>query len=259
MGKERETAMIQIYMDGGAREAPGTEKNFDLSWGIVALYEDFHVESSGAAMGAPRRFGGLHEEMALAQAARMARFLGFSPERTSFFTDDLNACHAGVWLHPQNYRQTQAEATRERYKTLCDQFYDRELYDWIMECLTVSRFTKIKGHSRVVYNSRADYLASVAREPGARSEPYDDWLHAGLSESSGPDSISPWQPPFTSPSLGAAGRMEAMFRLALRASKDLPEASPLRPIDGGKAPREGSGSARGSRIKGRLFGARARG
>lgn len=251
--------MIQIYMDGGAREAPGPEKNFDLSWGIVALFEDFHVESSGAWMNAPRRFGGAHEEIALAQAVRLAASLGFGAGDIGFFTDDLNACHAGGWLHPENYRPAQAAAVTERYRSLCDHFYDEALFERVMECLRVSRFTKVKGHARVVYNLRADYLAGMAREPGSRPLPYDDWLHGGLSESSGPDNWAPWQPPFTSPELGPAGRLESMFRLALRAAEPLAQsATGLSLIEPSHAAGKPAPKSR-RLIRKRLFGAKGRG
>lgn len=239
MSSDTSSSRIQIYMDGSAKTRPGPGKKCDLSWGIVALFKDEHVELKGARLDLPRRFCGSHEDLALIEAVRFARSHGYSFESMSFVTDDSAACQAGGYLHPDNFRPHQAQELRARYKEMCDAFYDEATFEEVIECLSASRFTKVKGHAGVIYNMRVDYLARVARDPSQAPIEYDDWLNEGfavqatplnaddadLTEFSGepgegdiaPDTAQVvWRPPFTDPSLAPARQLREMSKLALR-------------------------------------------
>lgn len=170
-----------VYMDGGSQAIFATKK-FILSYGIVAHYNDTTAELYGA-LEVPGSLSGSHEHLAFVEALRHAKALGLAPEEIAFVTDDASVCDVNTFA--RNFHRIDLEHnTLKRLKKLLEYVMPTdELHQYMLDCLFHSKFTKVKGHARCVYNLRCDELAVHARNwfKGDLSPllPFEEWLHDG--------------------------------------------------------------------------------
>lgn len=159
-----------VYVDGSAKG----KNSRVIGFGIVCLDNDTHTELSGVVSTDNTQLGHYHEEFAMVEAVMYLHRRGFQPENCSIYTDDQLAGNANFHLHPENYSGT-GDIIRARYQKLCEVLYTNEVYDIVMKFLTHARLTKVKGHSRIVYNLRVDYVAQCATS-NLPANNFNEWL-----------------------------------------------------------------------------------
>jgi|SRR5476651_2146652 len=194
-----------IYVDGGAKEVPGT-RSFNISWGLVVHHNDQTEERYGGYKQVDRYFCAHHELVAFASAVLHAKKTGVAYEDISFYCDDFHVCNAGSWFHKDNWVATSdVDTLKKRLLETCVQFFTPELYDDLLDCLIKARFTKVKGHSDVIYNLRVDYLSDYARGllSGAPIQwiNFEAWLAKGFLVYRSPREAYTWYAPFSELSL----------------------------------------------------------
>lgn len=179
-----------------------------LSWGIVALTGDQSIELHGCHSWVSPKHSGFHEKIAFVEAVRYLVPSGHMPHELTFYTDDSAVCDVNrSYVLRGNHHGS--DTTISRYKTVCKAFYpnEPELFEQCMSYIRGSRFVKVKGHSKTVYNLRCDALAVHARQwaignlsPLLR---FEEWLHDGF-EFYTPDDDNPgenkrrfWYAPFS--------------------------------------------------------------
>jgi ribonuclease HI len=194
---------VIIYVDGGAKKVSGT-RTFDLSWGIVVHHNEQTVEHYGGYKGVDNKYGAHHEFVAFAAAVLHAKHAGVAFEDISFYCDDFHVCNAGSWFHLDNWVATSdVEWLKTRLLETCVNFFTPDLYDDLLDCLIKARFTKVKGHSDVIYNLRVDYLANYARGL-LRDTPiqwlnFEAWLAKGFLAYKTPRESYIWFAAFSEP------------------------------------------------------------
>lgn len=196
---------LVMHIDGSRREVPrGTFTSHPtwmnaLGWGIVALTKDTTIELSGAVP-APTKANGCHETLALVEAVRFIKQMQVPWQDVTIFTDDELVAYAAQALHPDNFRQSEAERVLFRLEQAC-QVAGEDLMADALVCLTTSRFIKMKGHRLSVYHNRADYLASQATMAAtgipAPIQSYDDWLGKGFQYYTSKGEPKRWMAPFS--------------------------------------------------------------
>lgn len=178
---------IVMYTDGGCGQIEGSrgKRHRIWSWGIVALHDDTHVELHGARrvpVGVDGRTE--HELVAFIEAVLYAQSHGFSPECSSYYTDDEFVGYCAFRASSSSsIRSCQRQAVLERINDVCLRWYDIKTFYYLLETFDKSRITKVKGHSTIVNNLRADYLATWARliegpTSTKRFLSYDEWLNS---------------------------------------------------------------------------------
>lgn len=171
-----------VYMDGGSQVQPGTKK-YLLSYGVVAHFNDTTVELHGALTDVIQSLSGSHEHLAFVEALRHAKAHGLAPQEIAFVTDDASVCDVNTFA--RNFNRIDLEHnTLKRLKKILEYVMPTdELHQYLLDCLMHSKFTKVKGHARCVYNLRCDALAVHARNwaKGDLSPllPFEEWLHDG--------------------------------------------------------------------------------
>jgi ribonuclease HI len=193
--------MITIFMDGSSVKQNPKAREYVLSWGIVAHHGDQTIEKFGNHSAVHQSFNGFHEIVAFIESMRYAKNQGFTFEDMSFYTDDISLPYAGFMLHPSNFVATEdVDRFKQRLSRMCAQYYDDATLSDVLECLTKSRFTHVKGHDVTVYNLRADYLARHAHQLAlGTADPFiafDPWIEAGILKYASVDHPYKWYPHF---------------------------------------------------------------
>lgn len=205
-----------MYTDGGWASHKGKSNHAILSWGIVALHDDTHVELTGTKSVHIRNVGPTnHEIVAFIEAMLYGLSHGFTHENISYYTDDEFISYCPFRLHSGNIvPYIQRETIKCRLNDICLQWYDIQTYYYLLEAFDKSRITKVKGHATTVNNLRADYLSSWARskavQSGKKFLEYDDWLNSNYT-------IQYWRrwiAPFTNPGYTLPETEEEWFALA---------------------------------------------
>lgn len=193
-----------LHIDGSHVKGKGSNGPAHvLGWGIVALFNDQHVEVQSATF-INARLNGYHEMIAFVEAAIFANARGYAPHEVTVYTDDETVGYAGSVLHPGNYQITKAEQLHLRLRELTDALYCDKTFSLVMDYLRESRLHKIRGHNCLVYQERADYLARtgawnlVKQEKEQESSlSFMEWLNQGIAyytKSSEPPKV--WVAPF---------------------------------------------------------------
>lgn len=189
-----------VYMDGGHQTHEHNKRLCMLSWGIVVHHNDTTVELHGCKTHMPEHFKGCHERLAFVEATKHVQSQGVSAENVSFVTDDATVCDYNLaFLRTEKVDKT--HVTYERLARLCRELYDQATFDFMLECLTKSRFTKVKGHHKTVYNLRCDDLSSYARRVAKGDltpmQSFEDWLHDGFHYYDKTQQVQRWYAPFS--------------------------------------------------------------
>lgn len=188
-----------LYIDGSRRALP--KRTSAIGWGLVALHNGHHIEHTGGLL-VNNEACGDHEMFALVEGVRFALTAGVPFDQLSVFSDDETVAYGAQALHPGNYCQDKARALTERLNRVTNRLGAPDtLRHAVLECLTTSRFVKVKAHRRTVYQNRADYLAKKASQRAAGESAtvrgYDDWLAQGfLFYLDAGQSTEVWYPPF---------------------------------------------------------------
>lgn len=196
-----------VYVDGST-VTDSTSAKEALGWGVVASHDDGLHERFGGVHHVRRGpLTGCHEHVAFFEAVRYALDQGLALGAVTFLCDDAMFGYAQVALHPGNFRTTQAQAVRERVKLVADRLYDNGLAERVLHVLEHGLVHKLKGHSLMVHQERADYLAKWgARQRLANTEsaespmPFERWLSEGMcTYDESAQAVVPWTPPFVVP------------------------------------------------------------
>lgn len=157
-----------------------------IGWAVIACHDDELHERYGAVPHKRRGpLTGCHEQVAFVEAVKYAHEHGFAFENTTILCDDDIMGYAQTSLHEGNYKSTEASAVRARIARVVSQLYPVETVHLVLEAVEKATIHKLKGHSRMVYQERADYLAKHAARTLCElpTEPmldYDAWLDAGI-------------------------------------------------------------------------------
>lgn len=183
---------MQAFYDGSYTWKGAGGKSFPngaryVSWGLVFSEADTVVEVHGSRK-VHHSFGsGFHELIACVECTLWLHSHGYSPDKVGFVTDDeltVYGRHATV----ENGYAFRGQGDRLRWATeelVRRRFFTQEAMDVCWTYLLDSRFTKVKGHARTVYNERCDYLAKFACRSEATGNTHfmelDDWLNNGFN------------------------------------------------------------------------------
>lgn len=145
---------IVIYTDGSGdlvhREV--------IAWAFVALHDDAAVECTGIKTGAYVQDN--HEWCAMVEAYLYAKAHGYLNSEIAVYTDCNDFPDCIFSIQDENRRFVSKDKWINRIKNfLINNGYDYVESDLFIEFLLTARIHKIKSHSFLVYNSRADYLA----------------------------------------------------------------------------------------------------
>lgn len=196
-------AKVVAYIDGSCvKKGP---RSYSLGWACVLNVHDSLIEVSGARMG-NKLTCGLHEIASFIEAVLYLHSHGYSFSDVALYTDDQIIGYYGHGLHPENYAGDKAEHLTSKLATTVE-FLNcpAHVVDLCLDFLRQARVHKVKGHSRQVYQERADYLARSAAnnlaEKSASVLSFMDWLTVGVPYYNGSTSNSPqwWHPPFCKP------------------------------------------------------------
>lgn len=196
-----------LYMDGGSARHHQS-KECMLSWGIVALTNDVATELHGCHTRVAPKHSGFHEKIAFVESVKYLMGEGHEPHELTFYTDDSAVCDANrSYVLTGNHHNSSTVV--ERLKGVCKAFYqaEKDLAEHCLRYLRGSRFVKVKGHARTVYNLRCDALAVHARNwANGNLSPllsFEEWMHDGF-EYYAPDPDNPkenkrfyWYAPFS--------------------------------------------------------------
>ncbi len=199
---------MQLHIDGSSVRAKSGARRWALGWALVVSHGEFEAEVEGATQ-VPQELNGYHEMVAFVEAALYASARGVEPENLVVYTDDENIGYANGYLHPDNYAGARSFALNERLDKLCSKLYCEATRDLVLRYLRGARIHKLKGHSFLVYQERADYLARQCAWRLMEGTPlpslsFMDWLAKGLPYYTR-DSVDPktWHAPFVQEALAA--------------------------------------------------------
>lgn len=196
-------AKVVVYIDGSCVKKAA--RTYCLGWASVINAHDTLIEFAGARM-ANKSSAGLHEIVAFVEAVLYLHSHGYNFSDVALYTDDQTIGYSGFWLHPENYVGHKADNVR-MYLTAAVELLNcpDQVVETCLEFLRQARVHKVKGHSRQVYQERADYLArsaanNLAEKPTSVLS-FLDWLKNGVPYYSGGTSNSPqwWHAPFCKP------------------------------------------------------------
>ena len=147
----------------------------------------------------------LHEILAFVEAVTFVSGRGIAFEDVALYTDDERIGYAPFHLHPENYCGHPAQALREllaRAVSICG--LPPAMADTSERFLRAARIHKVKGHSRLVYQERADHLARAAArsmtDTPYASSTFMEWLQRGVMfYSSKFETAQFWHPAFCKP------------------------------------------------------------
>lgn len=161
--------MTVIYFDGAERRSTEA-KGYDIGVGIVMVSEG-NVE--GYSLNTFVKVPGAAEYIAFAFMAETLRFRT-DVRKARLFTDCSPIANAKEALHPGNNKGALAYAI--------ESLFDRFTYKTLgintqtqLAWLKILSIEEVKGHSGVVYNEYADYLAKCAINHVSAFLSFDDW------------------------------------------------------------------------------------
>lgn len=187
--------MATIYVDGSSLKVSRRESR--LGWGVVVVDEGTVTEHCGSVI-VKQQFTAYHEVIAIIEAIKIAVALKIEPSSGSFITDDEVFGYAPFALHPENHAVRKRDAIEEKVhlatkKVCCRPALERV----VLEYLRDSRIEKVKGHSGIIYNERADYLAKFgSRATGGPPAPFEHWFVHGIIRYASDGRAYVWKPPF---------------------------------------------------------------
>lgn len=181
----RSEKSLVIHVDGSNVFAPNSDLEA-IGWAVIACHDDELNERHGAVLHKRRGpLTGYHEQVAFVEAVKYASENGFAFENTTILCDDQIMGYAQTALHQGNCRATEAAAVRARIARVVAELYPVGTVHMVLEAVEKATIHKLKGHSRMIYQERADYLAKHAARTVCElpTEPlldYDAWLDTGI-------------------------------------------------------------------------------
>lgn len=182
------THNIVLYIDGSQmgkvpKRLRGIVKNNNkraIGWAFVALHDDNMIECYGIKTG--KEVQDKHEWFAMVESYLYAKSHGYENSEISVYTDcqDFSDCIFSIDLN--NYRFVARDKWFIRIEKFLNEYYRHINVNSFIEFLQTARIHKVKGHSFLVYNTRADRLARLAVMqffcPSANVElpPFDYWI-----------------------------------------------------------------------------------
>lgn len=160
-----------MYVDG-SRVLSSDRSVQSFGWSVIALNGDAHHECRGHVVGGRMSpLGGHHEQIAIVNGVEYAHRNGFEFRDVTIFCDDDIFGYAQTFLHPGNFHHRRVDQIESRLKCVVSHCFNPEMMGLTMQALQESRIVKLKGHSRHVYQERADHLAKRAAHEGCGTEP----------------------------------------------------------------------------------------
>lgn len=145
--------MTTIYFDGSEKRNK-ENKSYDIGVGIVVVNQG---NVSSYSFGTTSPYSGGSEFIALAMTVETLRF-HMDVRKARLFTDCEPVAHAKEHLHPGNYKGDKVELLRQSLDKHLYRPYGTDI-NALLAWLKVLNIEKLKGHSGIVYNEYADFLA----------------------------------------------------------------------------------------------------
>lgn len=178
-----------------------TKKTIRQGWGIVARHTIGQtVEINGFIdyPGKNKNVAGFFELLAFYHAVNHAEENNIYPEDVSFYTDCAFVGYAGFNLVRQNRsKQKKSVITRliKFQKLFCAN--DKHAVMKLVRWLAYAQIHWVKGHSRIIDNCRADYLARIAVHK-KEAMPFSEWILNGFTVFDyETKNVIQWHPPFS--------------------------------------------------------------
>lgn len=195
-----------IYVDGsfGGYADPNKRQQAKIGWGVVALFEDNAVELSGLYH-VPRVMNGDYELIAFFEGVLFAHSRGYTPCEVSFYSDDMQVCYAGEYFHGNVEVKPEVVAKlKHRLERISKTVYPKypEILALVLKFMQYSRFVKLQGHAKCVYNLRVDYLCNSAVNQKT-TEDFTHWMNSGIRRlrATCEKETRRWYPPFVGASI----------------------------------------------------------
>lgn len=128
-----------------------------IGWAFVALHNNEAVECAGIKTG--DYVYDNHEWIAMVESYLYAKSHGYNNSEIAIYTDCNDFLDCIFSIQDENRRFVSKDRWLERIESFLAHNYAYVKLDMFIEFLLTARIHKIKGHSFLVYNSRADYLA----------------------------------------------------------------------------------------------------
>lgn len=195
-------AKMVMHIDGSAVKHKG--RTWFLGWSLVIQEQDAHVECAGVRT-VTQASCGLHEVVAFVEAVAFVHGRGMPFEEVALYTDDEKIGYAPFHLHPDNFSGHHAQNLNRllhRAVQICGM--PVSMVNVCEEFLTKARVHKVKGHSRLVYQERADHLARAAAramtDTPFESLSFAEWLQKGVMFYTSNEATAQfWHPAFCKP------------------------------------------------------------
>ena len=173
---------LACYIDGSQVETEN--RTFRQGWGVVArhiLGNSIEINGFVEHHINERHLVGFYEVMAFYHAVLHAEQHGILPEETSFYTDCSWVAYSGFHLIRSNrsgMRYKIYARLKKFQKRFCPE--DKHAILKIMRWLAFAQIHWVKGHSRLIDNCRADYLARQAVKE-KKVLPFNKWINHGFA------------------------------------------------------------------------------
>lgn len=186
--KSDKHSRIVIHVDGSNVITPKSNVE-GIGWAVIACHNDQLIETNGGVIHSRRGpLTGWHEQVAFIEGVLYAKNNGFNFKHLTILCDDDLFGYAQSWLHMDNFNQRRAQAVNERLERVAALLYPATSSDVIKlvhHAFKHATIHKLKGHSQMVYQERADYLAKFGARKVCGLEKnlplsFEDWLIAGI-------------------------------------------------------------------------------
>jgi len=189
--------IISFIVDGSiCNDLETKKKKKAVGWAIV-INNGF--EEVYGALEWNKELAGYHEHVSLIHGVLLALARKYSPEQCIFYTDAQILSEINFHFHEENRSPVASVLKMQLENTLVALGLENCKED-LFDFLKSTQVKKIRSHSKLAAQERADYLArTCARQFVGSLEPlmdYDSWLKKGIEVREG-DTVCYWNFPFT--------------------------------------------------------------
>jgi ribonuclease HI len=207
---------LNMFIDGSA-VGKGSKNQWVLGWGIVVNHGS--AERQGAVWTTPS-LKGQHEFLSFVEACIYAQSQGYEPSQVCIYTDDQLLGESNFSFHEGNHRGFIKDQIVERMRSITAELYCEQTFNLVLGYLKNSQIHKVKGHSSMVSQERADYLArhSANQLSGRTAEPlqsFPQWLEAGILYYGIGQVVKRWYAPFAATQDDSAHHESPYFGFSL--------------------------------------------
>lgn len=157
-----------------------------FAWGLVFDHPSGLVESSGIRFVEHTKLNGTHEVQAFIECALYCLSHNIAPSEITFVTDDEVTVY-GTQSTPENgcFFNAYSDVLNEMLTRLVQyDVYNEKTIESVRQFFRESRFVKIKGHARILWNLRCDVLATNAVKVFCKREvvptSVQEWVKKGF-------------------------------------------------------------------------------